>query len=331
MIRRRLLYKEKESIDITSILPSQAEACDVVFANKSTEEVIIVREEKNWPSADKYEPIGVVVVPGEHGVLKDNNGNNQCGVMSIVPMSCANPNAGGNSNEQMYWGVYNSDISGLKNYTRVVATSKNTSNVATGFSDSYDTYLPRQGSIGGTPSRRNNPYAPSPYIGSDYKSGGYNESYGTTEFDTTSDFNALADFDGPGNTKKIIQQRGEKDYSSWKPTINTEEDYPAASCCDMFHTIGTKQNDWYLPAAGELGYILPRLYDINDTILKLSTAYDIGVQLHDYSDYWVSSEEGKYMAYRVYTSDGNVYSYNKKSISFVRAFLRLSDNTIEND
>lgn len=232
----------------------------------------------SFPSSN-WEPIGIVVIPGEHGVLKDGTGTkNQCGVMSIVPMNCNTPQTGGSSEQDISWGVSNT-TPGLKTYNEVVVTSNKNSNIATGLSGSYEAYIPRQDSVGGTPKRDRSPYAPSPYIGSDYKSGEYNESYGTTKFDTSSDFNALADFDGSGNTQILIQQRGTKDYSSWKPTYNKESDYPAASCCDMFSTIGTKQGNWYLPAMGELGYIPPRLYDINDTISKLNSAYGVGVQL----------------------------------------------------
>lgn len=322
-MRRRLLSGNKE---IQTILPSQAEACDVVFANKQTEEVIIVRK---WSvsllSPKEWEPIGIVVIPGSHGVLKDDNGNNQCGIMSIVSMSCDNPNVGSNLNEYMYWGSTNTDISELKNYNKVVVTSNDTSNTAIGLSNVTGAYIPFQLSINDIIGRRSSPYAPSPYIGSDYKSGGYNEDYGTTKFDTSSDFNALADFDGPNNTKKIIQQRGKKDYSSWKPKYNTESDYPAASCCDIFSTIGTKQGDWYLPACGELCYILPRFRNINDIINKLYTAYNVGVTLYYSVDYWTSSEFSNKHARRVYTADGFLSNAVKNERNYVRAFLRLSD------
>ena len=68
--------------------------------------------------------------------------------------------------------------------------------------------------------------------------------------------------------------------------------YPAACCCARYHTRGTKAfkdctdselkagtGFWYMPSVGEFGYILPRLYDINDTINKLNAAYGIGVKL----------------------------------------------------
>lgn len=247
--------------------------------------------------------------------------------MSIVPMNCSTPTTGGTSEQNMCWGSISTNPTGHY-YTKVVKTFTNSSNVANGLSEDYYSYIPRQGSVGAIPTRIYNPYAPSPYVGSDYMSGGYNESYGTTKFDTSSDKNALADFDGRGNTDKILAQRGTKNYGSWNPTYNTQGDYPAASCCDMFFTKGTKQGDWYLPACGELGYILPKLFDINDTISKLYTAYGVGVKLDTINPYWSSSQNSNDLARTVYLGDGNV-SYNTKRLNYhVRAFLQLSDSNL---
>ena len=57
-------------------------------------------------------------------------------------------------------------------------------------------------------------------------------------------YNAMSDFKGKLNTDKIIELRGAKDYSTWIPTYNVANYYPAASCCNMFYTDGTSQGDW---------------------------------------------------------------------------------------
>lgn len=312
-------------VELPSTDPSMALPMSVVFANKEDNSLTIVESDK-WNTTlfppSKFEPIGVVVVPGEHGVLKDSEGKNQCGIMSIVPMNCNTPTTGGTSEQTMYWGSTSTNPTG-RYYTKVVKTSTNSSNVADELSGDYYAYIPRQGSVGGTPSRGSSPYAPSPYAGSDYKSGGYNKSYGTTKFDTSSDKNVLSDFDGINNTKKIIEQRGTKNYDSWKPSSSTQSDYPAASCCDMFSTAGTEQGDWYLPACGELGYIIPRLFDINDTISKLNTAYGVGVQLSTSSYFWSSSEYRSGGGRSVGTVNGRVDYHNKSGSLWVRAFMRL--------
>ena len=146
--------------------------------------------------------------------------------------------------------------------------------------------------------------------------------YQTTSPSSTN--NCLADFDGVGNTEKIIAQRGDKDYSSWIPAFNSETDYPAASCCDMFHTEGTSQGDWYLPACGELGYIMPSFNKINDAIGKMRTAYgsSVGIELGTDYGFWSSTEYSSYSARYVDTDDGYVYGDDKGYDSYVRAFLR---------
>lgn len=72
---------------------SKAEACDVVFAQQDGS-LVIRRDQKDWK--DNEVPIGIVVIPAEHGVLKDGD-KNHCGVMSIVGMDCNNPTSGGTS------------------------------------------------------------------------------------------------------------------------------------------------------------------------------------------------------------------------------------------
>ena len=137
--------------------------------------------------------------------------------------------------------------------------------------------------------------------------------------------NALADFDGIGNTATIITQRGTKDYNSWTPGRTTAADYPAASCCDMFYTEGTSQGDWYLPACGELGYIIPPFNKINEAIDKMRTAYgsSVGVELNTGRRYWSSTEHSSDQARSVYTNNGRVEFMPKNSAYPIRAWLRV--------
>lgn len=323
MLRRSLLNNQAQGGGIS---PSTAEACDVVFANKTTEQLIIVRDQEDWPSKDEWEPIGVVVIPGEHNVY--NNGS--CGVMSIVAMNCNTPTIGGD-NQDMHWGDI-VDITTLFNYNKVVITSNKSSNTSSRLSSGKYANLPIQRQIGGIPERNHSQYAPSPYAGTDYKSGERNDSYSTTKHDSALNKNVLADFDGRGNTSKIITQRGVKDYSSWKPIWYKEIDYPPASCCNMFKTTGTRQGNWYLPAMGELGYIAPKICDINNTIEKLNSEYGIGIILDLYGNtvydfgLWSSSECDSNDAYTLcynMVTPNNKDLYNLLGDAQVRAFLQL--------
>jgi hypothetical protein len=266
-----------------------------------------------------------VVVPGSH----DRYGIGQGGaIMSLKPMSYSDPDNGATSETSMYWGGYGTDISGLTNYNHVITTSSNTTNTQSGgLSSDSSAYIPRQTAVNGTPTRSKSPYAPSPYVSSDYKSGGHNALYSTTASDSGSDRNVLADFGGTANTKIITDLATAQ--SNWKTDSSITNNYnagyyPAACCCARYKTVGTKSGEWYLPAAGELGYIVPRLYDINATISALNTKYGVGVQLYANDFYWSSSECSNIRAYSVYTGNGLVGNYNKNKYNFyVRAFLRV--------
>ena len=265
-----------------------------------------------------YTPIGVVVIPASHNV----HGDGIPTMMSLVNMNCDTPDSGATSNTDMYWGEHSTDISSLPNLDDVPYVGSNGSVGDTIIGTSAKTYLPSDAF-----STVNNPYdegtgyyyndsdkyAPSPYV----TGGGRNTLYYQTT-SPSSTANCLADFDGRGNTDKILTQRGSKDYSSWKPTSNTEADYPAASCCDMFHTVGTNQGDWYLPSMGELGYVMARFNAINNTINKLPSDVNKLVVASRY--FWSSSEYSSYNARILGTNDGTVHINYKYYIYFVRAF-----------
>ena len=301
---------------------AHAVAADILMYDKEQSRKFILKSGTDFSkySADRYVPIGVVVVPGTHDVYGDGS----CGVMSLKEMSCDTPSEGSTSYQYVYWGVYGDDIS-LPNLDQ--APTGNTSSGIPTNQNSY-AYLPSdkfsdtQCAHDTDVSYYNTSYMPipSPYLTDGSRNPGY---YQTSS--PSSSNNALADFDGIGNTEKIITQRGTKDYSSWTPNRTTEADYPAASCCDMFHTEGTQQGDWYLPACGELGYIMPPLDKINDAIDKMRTAYDsfVGVELGINYGYWSSTEYSNNRARYVGTNHGNVSSLNKNLSCYVRAFLRF--------
>ena len=143
-------------------------------------------------------------------------------------------------------------------------------------------------------------HIPSPFM----NNGAFNENYSTL-FTTggTPINNALSDFDGFGNTQILIK----------------DADVVAAKQCAMFNP-GYRDGEWYLPAVGELGFIMPRFKVINNKLLALGPS---GVQLNDYSTYWSSTEYDEYDVWTVYTGNGNVLNDIKDSNNYVRAFLAL--------
>ena len=165
---------------------------------------------------------------------------------------------------------------------------------------------------------------------------------GTSPFEPDAELNPLsvkpgtatADYDGKGNTKKILAHM--KD-DSWKTseTINktsseTPADsanyYPAAACCWRYHTSGTTQGEWYLPACGELGYIIPRMNTLNKILNAIPNANggtSKALSLNTLSSYWSSSESSSNGARGVNTRIGRVNYYNKSNYYAVRAVLAV--------
>lgn len=83
--------------------------------------------------------------------------------------------------------------------------------------------------------------------------------------------NCLSDFNGKQNTLNMcLKATSQQD---WKTSVilNSFEKgyYPAACSCWRYHTVGTDQGEWYLPAAGEMGYLQVNIKKIWDTIKKL--------------------------------------------------------------
>ena len=266
-----------------------------------------------------YTPIGVVVIPASHNV----HGDGIPTMMSLVNMNCDTPETGTISNTGMYWGVRGTDISSLPNLDEVPYVGSGTTIGNTILGTSTYTYLPSD-----TFSAVDNPYdegtgyysgstsyrqSPSPYV----TGGGRNPLYYQTT-SPSSTANCLADFDGMGNTDKILTQRGDKDYSTWKPGSSTQADYPAASCCDMFHTPGTSQGDWYLPSMGELGYVMARFNAINNSINKLPS--DVNKLVVASDNFWSSSELSPNNARLLRTNYGVVDIDAKNLRYYVRAF-----------
>ena len=325
MRRRTFLTLGNEGIDV-----SKAMACDICLCNKSTGKLLIVEASKfnitEYPSS-KYSPVGVVVIPGSHNVYGDGS----CGVMSLKEMDYSTPDTGSTSYKGICWGQYQLDISNMTNYTQLCYVGSNGTVNKTVQGVTTAAYLPSDKFTTvqnpydkDTYFHYNNSYyyAPSPYNEDDTR----NPAYYQTSSPSSSN-NAMSDFDGVGNTTKLINSATAQ--SDWKTasTITNGEGSgysPAACCCWRYHTEGTKQGDWYLPAMGELGYIMPKFNKIQEAILTLTNAYGSSVGVRVFGGYyWSSSEYSSGTARDVFTVDGNVYLYNKGGNAYVRAFLRV--------
>ena len=282
--------------------------------------------------SDKYTPIGVVVIPASH--MDDGHAR----MMATRWMSCDDPENGSITYNAMFWGTA-TDLTGLTNFTQVPAIARyedeETGGVTaltdpqaiytantyaflpsnnpnwTGETNPEDpgtrwrqsnTYWTQNGS-GETAVSANNFYAPSPYAAD----GTPNPLYRATSYSGGSINNSLSYFDGRHQSDVILEARGAKDYGSWKPNLETPADFPAASCCDMYHTVGTSQGDWYLPSQAEMGYIVARLNDINNAMTKVN-----GMQNLPSYWAWSSSEYNSANARTVYFGSGHVRNWGSK-------------------
>ena len=255
--------------------------------------------------------VGVCVIPD--GLLPDRKAR----FMSVKVITTAST-AGSTSENGIIWSNdYNRTVL-PKQYTQVPCVGLN-ENEGTGVitnqvehSNNYG-YMPSDYENGHFTALKN-PYdsvtmftyddsghhIPSPFM----NNGAFNENYSTL-FTTggTAINNALSDFDGFRNTQILIK----------------DADVVAAKHCAIFNP-GYGDGEWYLPAVGELGFIMPRFKVINS---KLSALGSSGVQLHDYDLYWSSTEHDEGLAWRVTISDGYVSIKPKYELLYVRAFLAL--------
>ena len=232
--------------------------------------------------------IGVCVIPG--GVLPDGKAR----FMSLKAMTLTSPNEGG-SDTYIYWGGYGSNIQSLTNF-RTVVTGDTTAEGTNVYG-----YVPK-----------NDSYSDTPHIPSPIK---YFSAYSST--------GATSDLDGKANTENIlaVDNAASTAWQTAESITNTgltATVHPAAQCCWRFNPGSTNQGDWYLPAVGELAFIMPNFNNLQTAISDVG-----GVQLRGASDYWSSTEYSANGAWSVYTYTGVVNFLNKNYVTNVRAFLAL--------
>ena len=110
--------------------------------------------------------------------------------------------------------------------------------------------------------------------------------------------------------------------------------YPPACACSRFSTVGTKPGDWYLPAEGELAFIIARHVAINNSINLIASKGGIEtVRIGNNNTYgtygywcWSSTEGSSTRSRSVGTASGDVDGGAKSDVSSgnrVRAFFAL--------
>ena len=318
---------------------SESVAADICIVENNTLEKYIV--DGNSYSVDlfpseQYTPIGVVVVPASH------TDDGTARIISLASMDYNNPEAGSTDGHiGIAWGGYSSDVPNLdykvmspyiaediRNITgeqQIIGWSDINDNACFLPSDYYNSY-PNPYDEGtyyytGTTTSSTYRAGSSPYL----TGGAKNEIY----HDISNTGSILTDMDGKSNTEKIlaVDNGSSTDWQTTATITNsgyTETIHPAVQCCWRYHTIGTQQGDWYLPAAGELGYLASRWKAIDNSINKLvSSGFEALALPLGYYSCWSSTVYSSYRAvllsfYRYYAKLGCYPKYNG---IYVRAFL----------
>lgn len=125
---------------------------------------------------------------------------------------------------------------------------------------------------------------------------------------------------GKYNTQKCIEKSYNYDSTLCEGIVNkTGEGYaPAACCCNVYKTLGTKSGDWYLPSCGELYSIY-----INKNIINSVRSQLLGNGYKD-GEYWSSRECTAYTEYKVNLSDGTITYKSKGYALYILAFIAVS-------
>ena len=328
---------------------------DVVLYDKFLEEEMLVYYTEYNATAyplSTYTPTGIVVIPQWFC------GDDYARVTSLVNMSCTTPETGKASNNEtswdggsdiyLVWGGFESEnwiytnISELTDYGtdgnryQIYVDGDNnptgeSSNWGHMPSDSYHTGY--KGSTESNSSDKTVHWYNG--MGADYRlPSAYtnrlerNPLYGRGADGNQSSF--LSDYNGKQNTQYILNH--ETKQPNWQTDEQIDNSYrgdnlghfPAALCCARYHTDGTEAGDWYLPAAGELGCIMPRFAIIQSALKAVAAiAPNLAVPLSEGIIYWSSSEYSEYDAYYLGTNGGNMYGNGKNGDGYVRAFRLL--------
>ena len=278
--RRQLLHGGRKDALIANV-------GDIAY--KAANGKIMVVNPDAW-SSSLGTPVGVVVIPS--GFAPD-------GKARMLSLDYANSSGiGSTSAIDIEWGPIGTDTP-LINYNCVPITD-NAGSTTTG-SYRYG-YLPSDGFTGATShvdptaKYKNTSYMiPSPYLGDKQNPAYYAPISGYN--------NVLADFDGKGNTDVLVA---------------LGSDYLAANAARNYKATGAEEIEWYLPAMGELGYMLPRFNKIQAALTKVSAS-----ELNKYKYYWSSSEYAPDNVYSTNPYVGDVYHNGKGYTNSVRPFAQL--------
>ena len=313
------------------------EYMQVCFYDKTKEGFIFSNNADEW-NPENLVPQGLVVIPRSHNVYGDGS----AGIMSLVNMSPNTPESGDaglsafNTDNLLYWGTANPGLTLYNEYPILGNCNYPPQNVIVGVL-SGNCFLPNDKWPSGyvCPTDSSTRYFDSNDSSRGWVPGPYNGTkrnplyYQTTSPASTK--NPLSNFDGKGETAIIIKAAtGQSDWKTAATIKNTSTSgiYPAACCCYRYKTEYIDSGEWYLPAEGELGYVVPRFNKIEKTLLKLNEIYGNNIctmiEFDATQNYFSSSLNGATSVNRISTLNGSVGTRNATQTAAIRAFTKIT-------
>ena len=277
---------------------------------------VLFTNPSDWDSVKTiFEAVGLV------GIESRNMSDGRVRILSLDYMDYNTPTTGNQDyGIHMYWGA-SGDISGLSNKGQVPCMSTSTDKVLTsdvqraidyayeptdyftGTVSANSKYKYRNDIEGNTSNEGR--YCPNAYLDDGTINPQFIATTGTIPGTSTqfSINNANTDFDGEGNTLKIMS----------KVTVSTPVNnysagnYPAAHCCHLYNKGGL---NWYWPASGEMALIIANMEKMSSS---RNVIYGKGYKQTSYW-YWTSTPHNSSDARTVSGNNGNCYS-NPRSYS----------------
>ena len=278
-------------IKVNPIMPISL--CDVVYYKNNILKTISIDSWNNSLGT----PIGIVVIP--EGFLPD-------GRARMVSLKCVN--SYGNittSHSEMKWSNTSTDTS-LKNYNKNPITdniSSMSNSTANGGNLPSDKFTGAQSFVDANSKYDNSSnLIPSPYLNNRAFNYAYSESSGYS--------NVLSDFNGLSNTQTLV---------------GLGSDYVAANAAWKYSD-GVSSTQWYLPAMGELGFLMPRFNAINEAITAVGgvVIHNGGYGINGTLAFWSSTETSSNFVCTLQTHNGYVSTSGQKTKTFyVRPFALI--------
>lgn len=310
-----------------------ADDCMKVLFVKDGQFVISGNSEE-WDT-DTMTPIGIVVVPEIHDMYEDGS----IGVMSLVNMSHQTPEKGDIDDEQgsgtmLVWGSSNHGLDQYNGYPMCGTCAGPVYGYVTGYQSS-NVFLPSDIWLNGIdcPTDNTTKY----YLSTDASRGWVPSPYNgklANPLYIQGDSNPLSLFNGKTETAKLLAKSTKQ--TGWETDAiitNSYDDgyYPAACCCARFHTEYTEAGDWYLPAEGELGYVVPRFKKINETVDTLNAKYGkdgkkvaTKINMDTVQNYFSCTPSSTTAINRISTMNGTVGTRSYNQEGSVRAFMKVT-------